>query len=225
MAFKPYDPVAAHEARMNAQAAADWQRRVPDPTKVPTMPKVSQMIISKFIAHADVEPPVVVTVRTLSLEKVGRDDDSEQRWIMWFNELKKGMRLNVTTLRIFEAAYGDDSDRWIGRRVQLYWDPTVQFGGKLVGGVRVRLSRAAAGGVAAALSVPAGARFDPMTGKPLGAPAPAGARFDPMTGAPLIAGAAASPATAAPAEFVDASTGEITATTGIDPEFDDDSPF
>jgi hypothetical protein len=223
MAFKPYDPVAAHEARMNAQAAADWQRRVPDPQRIPAMPKVSQMIISKFIAHADVEPPVVVTVRTLSLEKVGRDDDSEQRWIMWFNELKKGMRLNVTTLRIFEAAYGDDSDRWIGRRVQLYWDPTVQFGGKLVGGVRVRLSRAAAG-VPGAPAVPAGARFDPMTGKPLAAPAAPQPRFDPMTGQPLTG--AAPPAAAAPAaEFVDTATGEVVATSGIDPEFDDDIPF
>jgi hypothetical protein len=185
------------------------------------MPKVSQMIVSKFIAHVDVEPPVVVTVRTLSLERVGREGDDEQRWIMWFNELKKGLRLNVTTLRIFEAAYGDDSDRWIGRRVQLYWDPTVQFGGKLVGGVRVRLSRAAAGGVAAAVATPAGARFDPMTGKPLAAPAQPQARFDPMTGKPLTG---AEPAAAPAGEFVDTTTGEVTAS-GIDAEFDDDIPF
>lgn len=222
MAFRPYDPVAEHEARMNAQAAAEWHRQVPDPQRIPTMPKVSQMIVSKFIAHVDVDPPVAVTVRTLSLERVGREGDDEQRWIMWFNELKKGLRLNVTTLRIFEAAYGDDSDRWIGRRVQLYWDPTVQFGGKLVGGVRVRLSRAAVGGVAAALSVPAGARFDPMTGQPLAAPAAAQPRFDPMTGLPLTGAATPAPA-AGPAEFVDTRTGEVA--TGIDPEFDDDIPF
>jgi hypothetical protein len=185
------------------------------------MPKVSQMIVSKFIAHVDVEPPVVVTVRTLSLERVGREGDDEQRWIMWFNELKKGLRLNVTTLRIFEAAYGDDSDRWIGRRVQLYWDPTVQFGGKLVGGVRVRLSRAAAGGVAAAVSIPASARFDPMTGKPLAAPAAAQPRFDHMTGKPLTG---AEPTAAPAGEFVDTTTGEVTAS-GIDAEFDDDIPF
>lgn len=241
--FKKYlSPEAAHNARMNAQAHADWHRRVP-PIGAP-MPKVSQMIVSKFIAHVDVEPPVAVTVRTLSLEKVGRDDDSEQRWIMWFNEMKKGLRLNVTTLRIFEAAYGDDSDRWIGRRVQLYWDPTVQFGGKLVGGVRVRLSRLAAGGVAAALSAPAGARFDPMTGKPL-APPPVThpqARFDPMTGQPLTApvpglprfdpntgapfGGAATTAAAPAQEFVDTSTGEIAPVgPSFDPEFDDDIPF
>lgn len=199
------------------------------------MPKVSQMIVSKFITHVDVERPVIVTVRTLSLEKVGREDDDEQRWIMWFNELKKGLRLNVTTLRVFEAAYGDDSDRWIGRRVKLYWDPAVQFGGKLVGGVRVRLSMAAA--APGALSAPAGARFDPMTGKPLAPPSPPQpARFDPMTGQPLQAAApqprfdpntgaplngAAAPA--APMGAVDTATGEVFAP--IDPSFDPDTEF
>lgn len=221
MAFKPFDSVAEHEARMNAQAAAEWHRQVPDPQRIPTMPKVSQMIVSKFIAQVDVEPPIAVTVRTLSLERVGRDGDDEQRWIMWFNELKKGLRLNVTTLRIFEAAYGDDSDRWIGRRVQLYWDPTVQFGGKLVGGVRVRLSKAVTGGVAAALAPPAGARFDSMTGAPLAAPAAVQPRFDPMTGQPLNGTAA--PAAAPAGEFVDTTTGQITP--GVDPEFDDEIPF
>lgn len=240
--FKKLLAEAAHNARMNALADAEWRRQNPDPQRITTMPKVSQMIVSKFIAHVDVEPPVAVTVRTLSLEKVGRDDDSEQRWIMWFNEMKKGLRLNVTTLRIFEAAYGDDSDRWIGRRVQLYWDPTVQFGGKLVGGVRVRLSRLAAGGVAAALSAPAGARFDPMTGQPLTPPVtPSPARFDPMTGQPLTApapgprfdpntgaplGGAATTAAAPAQEFVDTSTGEIAPVDpNFDPEFDDDIPF
>ena len=214
MAFKPYNPVAAHEARMNAQADADWRRQNPDPTKVPTMPHVSQMIVSKYIGHAEVDPPLAVTIRALSLENVARQGaEEEQRWIMWFNELKKGLRLNVTNLRILEAAYGSQSEAWVGHRIQLYWDPTVQFGGKLVGGVRFRVGRAAVGGSNAA---PPGARFDPMTGKPL-APqfggklvggvrfrvgraavggsnaAPPGARFDPMTGKPLAPPPAATP--------------------------------
>ena len=239
MAFKPYDPVAEHEARMNAQAAADWHRQVPDPTKVPTMPHVSQMIVSKYIGHAEVDPPLAVTIRALSLENVARQGaEEEQRWIMWFNELKKGLRLNVTNLRILEAAYGSQSEAWVGHRIQLYWDPTVQFGGKLVGGVRFRVGRAAVGGSNAA---PPGARFDPMTGKPLAPPPAATPRFDPMTGLPLSgAGASTAPVarfdpqtglpipqvqpTAQAASTVDAATGEVLPG-GIDPEFDDDIPF
>ena len=107
------------------------------------MPHVSQMIVSKFLHHAEVEPPIVVTVKALTLEEVGREDKPEQRWVMWFNEQRKGLRLNVTMIRIFEAAYGSNSDAWVGKRVQLYWDANVSFGGRLTGGVRVRLSRSA----------------------------------------------------------------------------------
>ena len=174
------------------------------------MPNVSQMIVSKFLHHAEVEPPIVVTVKALTLEEVGREDKPEQRWVMWFNEQRKGLRLNVTMIRIFEAAYGSNSDAWVGKRVQLYWDANVSFGGRLTGGVRVRLSRSASThAAAAAVSAPPGARFDPMTGRPLAAPAPA-ARFDPMTGLPLSGAAAPAadefggPAPAASSEeFVD----------------------
>jgi hypothetical protein len=194
------------------------------------MPHVSEMIVSKFIGHAEVQVPVAVTIRTVSLENVARQGaEEEQRWIMWFAEMRKGLRLNVTNLRILEAAFGDRSEGWVGKRIQLYWDPTVQFGGKLVGGVRFRVGRAAAGHP---VSAPAGARFDPMTGKPLTPQTPAlppQARFDPMTGLPLAQTAAAAPGPA-PAG-VDPATGEFqpfppaSAYAG-DPEFqDDDFPF
>jgi hypothetical protein len=206
MAFKPYDPVAAHHARMNAQADADWHRRNPDPTRIPKMPSTSQMIVSKFIGHADVDPPLVVTIKNCTLESVGRDDEKEDKWFLWFNEHKKGMRLNVTTIRILEAAYGMHTDQWIGRRIKLYWDPGVMMAGKAVGGVRVKLPTAPGGA-----GVPPGARFDPNTGAPIVAaavaprfdsmtgqplqPAAPGPRFDPNTGAPL--GGTAAPAAAA----------------------------
>ena len=203
------------------------------------MPHVSQMIVSKFLHHAEVEPPIVVTVKALTLEEVGREDKPEQRWVMWFNEQRKGLRLNVTMIRIFEAAYGSNSDAWVGKRVQLYWDANVSFGGRLTGGVRVRLSRSASThAAAAAVSAPPGARFDPMTGRPLAAPAAApAARFDPMTGLPLSGAAAPaarfdpmtglplSGAAAPAADEFNAAPAAGAATSGIDPDFDDDIPF
>ena len=40
------------------------------------------------------------------------------------------MALNITTIRVLEAAYGGDSDQWIGNKVKVYVDPNVSFGGK-----------------------------------------------------------------------------------------------
>ena len=42
-----------------------------------------------------------------------------------------------TVRRILVAAWGKDSDAYAGRRMQLYGDPAVKFGGEAVGGIRV----------------------------------------------------------------------------------------
>lgn len=39
--------------------------------------------------------------------------------------------------RVLSAIWGPDSDAWIGRRFTLYTDPSVQWGGKEVGGIKI----------------------------------------------------------------------------------------
>lgn len=47
----------------------------------------------------------------------------------------------VTVLKILVEAWTDDATFWVGRRAELYGDPTVMFGRERVGGIRVsRLS-------------------------------------------------------------------------------------
>lgn len=41
-------------------------------------------------------------------------------------------------LRILAASWGQDSSAWVGRSAQLFYEPTVMYGGKEVGGIRVR---------------------------------------------------------------------------------------
>ena len=42
-----------------------------------------------------------------------------------------------TVLRILMAAWTSDAATWAGKRMTLFGDPTVKFGGKTVGGIRV----------------------------------------------------------------------------------------
>jgi len=104
------------------------------------MPKVSEMIQSKFLRKEDFEEDRVLTIRGLKLEDMPGDDGT-QKWVLYFKEEAKGMALNVTTIRVLEAAFGDDSDMWLGKRVMVYVDPSVSFGGKVVGGLRIRTPR------------------------------------------------------------------------------------
>jgi len=43
----------------------------------------------------------------------------------------------LTMLRVLLAAWGDEASAWIGRRVELFQDPTVRFGKDAVGGIRI----------------------------------------------------------------------------------------
>lgn len=102
------------------------------------MALVKDMIQSKFLRKEDFDEDQVCTIRDCKLENVGKEDDAEQRWVLYFREREKGMVLNVTTIRVLEQAYGGDSDHWVGNKVMVYVDPNVSFGGKVVGGLRLR---------------------------------------------------------------------------------------
>lgn len=105
-------------------------------------PKVSEMIVSKFLRKEDFDEDQICTIRTLTLEDM-QGEKAEQRWCLHFRERDKPMVLNVTSIRVLEQAFGDDSDNWIGKKVKVYVDPNVSFGGKVVGGLRLMPVKAA----------------------------------------------------------------------------------
>lgn len=107
------------------------------------MPKVSEMIQSKFLRKDDVDDDVIVTIKDVSLEDMP-GDSGDQRWVLAFRELPKGLVLNTTSIRVLEKAFGQDSDDWRGQKVSLYVDPNVSFKGQVVGGLRLRPLKAKA---------------------------------------------------------------------------------
>lgn len=105
------------------------------------MPKVAQMKNSKFLKKEDVgEDGTVVTIVNVHEVNVAMDGkDEEMKWCMTFREFDKPMVLNSTNAQLCEKFLGsDDTDDWTGKQVILFDDPTVSFGDKLVGGIRVR---------------------------------------------------------------------------------------
>lgn len=98
--------------------------------------KTSQMIQSKFLKKEDFPQPEVLTIKDCSLEEVGKSDT---RWVLFFKEKAKGVVLNVTKIKQLEAAYGDDTDGWVGKKVRLSHDPTVMMGTQQVGGIKLTL--------------------------------------------------------------------------------------
>jgi hypothetical protein len=101
--------------------------------------KTSDMIQSPFLKKEDFPTPTVLTIKRVSLEQVVK---GEEKWVLFFNERTKGLVLNKTKIRLLEAGYGDDTDHWTGKKVRLSFDPTVAFGGEVVGGVKLEVSKA-----------------------------------------------------------------------------------
>lgn len=105
------------------------------------MPKIHQMIDSKFLKKEDAGDGLLATIRNVKQHNVGREDQPEMKWCAEFDECKP-MVLNSTNLALIEKALNsDDSDNWIGKKIVLFNDENVSFGGQVTGGVRVDVNR------------------------------------------------------------------------------------
>lgn len=132
--------------------------------------RTADVIKSKYIRGKDLEgkPPLTLTIADVSEELVGRGGRQETKCILWFNEDHRGISLNKARVGILEAAYGPETDLWSGKKVRLYFDPNVEFGGRRVGGVGIRTPP----GVVFSADPNAGAWGAPSTAAPPGAPPP-----------------------------------------------------
>ena len=104
------------------------------------MPKISDMVVSKYLKTADVPDPVIVTIRGVKKVNIAKEDDApEHKWIIGFQEYEKPMVLNSTNLHVAaKVLSSDDTDDWKGKEIILFTDPNVSFKGEVVGGLRFR---------------------------------------------------------------------------------------
>ena len=68
--------------------------------------------------------------------------------------------------RVLIAAWGTEASVYVGRRITLYGDPTIKFGGDAVGGIRIRAMSHIDAPLTVALTVTRGKRA-PFTVQPL----------------------------------------------------------
>ena len=104
------------------------------------MAKTSEMLASKYLKKEDVGDGLLVTIKGFDKVNLGMEGQPAQmKWVMSFEELDKPMVLNGTNIRLCEMIFNSgDTDDWIGNKLVLYNDPTIQFQGKFTGGIRVR---------------------------------------------------------------------------------------
>ena len=110
------------------------------------MPKIHEMLESKFLKKEDVGAGALLTVAGVEQRNVAKQGaEEEHKWCLLFEEEDKPLVLNSTNIQLCKAVFGsDDTDDWTGKKIVLYTDPTVMYAGKVIGGIRVRKPKVAA---------------------------------------------------------------------------------
>ena len=84
---------------------------------------------------------VDLTIREVTHENVG--DLQEDKFALHFHGSYKPLLLNKTNIRVLTSLFGSQSGDWSNKQVNVYDDPNIAYGGKLVGGVRLRAATGA----------------------------------------------------------------------------------
>jgi len=95
---------------------------------------------SKYLAKEDAgEEGLNLTIKGFKKETVGRGNDAEECAIMYFEEDFKPMVLNKTNKnRIKHYLKATTSEEVVGKVINAYNDPDVEYGGEIIGGLRLR---------------------------------------------------------------------------------------
>ncbi len=96
---------------------------------------------STYLTQRDIEmlPPKdrILTIDHVEAERVGEEKDL--KLVTYFVTLDEGLVTNMTNGEVIaEIAGSTKTDAWRGVDVEIYVDPTVGFGGKRTGGIRLR---------------------------------------------------------------------------------------
>jgi len=103
--------------------------------------KRSDAFPSEYFSKDDVmSGPRVLTIKDVCFEAIKGDHGEDNKPVMTFREDDaKRLIVNNTNWVACEDRYGQDSDDWRGKSVELYYEPNVWFGKDKTGGVRVRI--------------------------------------------------------------------------------------
>jgi len=104
------------------------------------MPDLSSFFNKFFKAEDFLESPRTLTIKTIKVEEVGGNDGKpkERKPVLFFDEDDRGVTLNKARFETCVELFGTkDSDKWIGKKIQLVRDPDVKYGNKKVGGIAI----------------------------------------------------------------------------------------
>ena len=99
------------------------------------MPDISESLTPKSTQLDAVD--LLDGPRTFTVTRADYRPGAEQPVTVHLAEFDRPWKPGKNMRRVLAGCWSKDTDTWAGRRVRLYLDPTVMFGGAEVGGIRV----------------------------------------------------------------------------------------
>jgi hypothetical protein len=104
---------------------------------------LNELLPSRFLRQADCP----ITGEISRVEKANVSSPGEvpvMKPALFLADVEKPLILNTTNLQALAKGTGsEETEDWIGWTVELVVDPFISYGGKIVGGIRVRVLQAA----------------------------------------------------------------------------------
>jgi len=102
----------------------------------------SEAFKSGYLSQDDLERPALAVIKSVGKELVNTDDNGQrEKPVIYFTNGTKPLILNMVNWDTLEHAYGVESDGWLNQPIELFVDQNVMYGGKRVGGIRIRIPR------------------------------------------------------------------------------------
>ncbi len=118
---------------------------------------ISELGESKYLKKEECEPPIRVTIVGVKQDNLAKDGEPpEYKFILSFKECKPLVLNKTNGGRIAHVLGSPESDDWVGKTIDLFNDPTVEFGGNMTGGIRVLVPQPTAQTPPAAPAQPVG---------------------------------------------------------------------
>jgi len=110
------------------------------------MARVPGGLRGTYLTAEMLKTPIVATVREVSVQTIGVGADKKDKVLIdWTDTYLPQLPLNKVNLEACCAAWGDEMNDWIGKKVKLFVDQNVTFQGRKVPGIRMQFGQGSAG--------------------------------------------------------------------------------
>lgn len=89
----------------------------------------------------NLDAKITVTIKAYDIEVIRTQKGEIKKGVLHFEENIKPWIVSKEKLLPIKNKYGLETDKWIGKKITLYFDPTIRFGRETTGGVRAEIPR------------------------------------------------------------------------------------